>query len=53
MSINKFRSVLYKAAKILGDIQAVKSGSSKKMAKRVGRRTAGKATGRMLRKLFK
>jgi hypothetical protein len=53
MSINKFRSFFYKTAKFLGDFQAVKSGSSKKMAKRVGRRAAGKATGRMLRKLFK
>jgi hypothetical protein len=53
MSINKFRSVLYKTAKILGDFQAVKSGSSTKIAKRIGKRAAGKATGRMLRKLFK
>lgn len=53
MSINKFRSLLYKTAKVLGDLQAVKSGSSKKVAKRVGRRVAGKGTGRMLRKLFK
>jgi hypothetical protein len=53
MSVNKFRGVLYKLAKFLGDFQAVKSGSSKKIGKRVGRRLAGKATGRMLRKIFK
>jgi hypothetical protein len=33
VSINKFRSILYKTAKILGDFQAVKSGGSTKMAK--------------------
>ncbi|WP_188624096.1 hypothetical protein [Caldalkalibacillus thermarum] len=53
MNLRHFRSFLYTLAKFLGDVQAVKSGDPKKMAKRVGRRTAGKATGRMLRKLFK
>ncbi|WP_176483733.1 MULTISPECIES: hypothetical protein [Bacillus] len=53
MKIHKFRSILYKTAKLLGDVQAVSSGDSKKMAKRAGRRVAGKGTGRMLRKLFK
>ena len=41
-----FRSKLYLLGKIMGDYQAVKKG-------RVGRRLAGKATGRGLRKLFK
>ncbi|MGO4890267.1 hypothetical protein ACJ2A9_21170 [Anaerobacillus sp. MEB173] len=50
MSINKFRSFLYKLAKILGDVNAVKKG---KVGKRIGRRVAGKATGKALRKLFK
>ncbi|WP_202081000.1 hypothetical protein [Caldalkalibacillus salinus] len=53
MRIHKFRSFLYKMAKILGDIQAVKSGSSKKMAKRAGRRVVGRAAGKGIRKLFK
>lgn len=53
MSINKTRGWLYKLAKILGDFQAVKSGDPNKMAKRVGRRVAGKATGRAMRNLFK
>ncbi|MED4018635.1 hypothetical protein ACWE42_03145 [Sutcliffiella cohnii] len=53
MKISKIRSKLYKTAKILGDIQAITSGNPKKMAKRAGRRVAGKGTGRMLRKLFK
>ena len=48
MSIHKFRSGLYKTAKVAGDIQAVKSG---KVGQRVVRRVAGKATGRVLRKL--
>jgi hypothetical protein len=53
MSIGKFRSALYKTAKILGDVSAVTSGSPEKMAKRAGRRVAGKVTGKALRKLFK
>ncbi|MFO6498548.1 hypothetical protein ACINLD_20490 [Bacillus sp. z60-11] len=41
MSINKIRSALYKSAKILGDISAVKNG------------TLGKATNKLFRNLFK
>jgi hypothetical protein len=44
------RSLLYKLAKFLGDINAVKKG---KVGRRVGRRAAGKLSGRILRKLFK
>lgn len=50
MSINKVRRGLYKTARILGDINAVKKG---KVGKRVGRRIAGKQAGKALRKLFK
>ncbi|MBT9141710.1 MAG: hypothetical protein DDT29_00101 [Dehalococcoidia bacterium] len=50
MSIGKARGFLYWLAKVLGDVQAVKSG---KVGKRIARRAAGKATGRLLRKLFK
>lgn len=50
LSINKIRSALYKVAKILGDVNAVKRG---KVGKRIGRRVAGKVTGRGLGKLFK
>ncbi|MBS4207440.1 hypothetical protein [Bacillus sp. FJAT-50079] len=50
MSINKTRSFLYTLAKILGDVNAVKKG---KVGKRIMRRTAGRATGKALRKLFK
>jgi hypothetical protein len=53
MSVHKTRSILYKLARLLGDWQAVSSGNPKKVARRVGRRAAGKATGRALRKLFK
>ncbi len=53
MSINKTRGILYKMVKLLGDISAITSGSPTKMAKRVGRRTVGKATGKAMRKLFK
>ena len=45
-----FRGFLYQLAKLLGDFNAVKKG---KVGKRVGRRVAGKVTGRSLRKLFK
>lgn len=53
MSVGKSRGFLYKLAKLLGDFQAVKSGDSNKIVKRAGRRAAGKATGRTMRKLFK
>ncbi|TWK39679.1 hypothetical protein CHCC20347_4435 [Bacillus paralicheniformis] len=50
MSINKIRSALYKSAKILGDVNAVKNGT---IGKRIARRAAGKAAGKILGKLFK
>lgn len=53
MSVNKTRSLLYKAARLLGDFQAISSGSPKKMTKRVGRRVTGRAAGKTMRKLFK
>ena len=46
----KLRGLLYFLARILGDISAVRKG---KVGRRTGRRTAGKGTGRLLRKLFK
>ncbi len=53
MSVNKTRGFLYQFARLLGDVNAVSSGKPDKMARRVGRRTAGKATGRAMRKIFK
>ncbi len=53
MSVHKTRGFLYWIARLLGDYQAVSSGSSKKMARRAGRRVAGRATGKTLRRLFK
>lgn len=50
MSISKTRGLMYKLAKILGDVQAVRKG---KIGRRIGRRIAGKATGRGLGKIFK
>jgi hypothetical protein len=44
------RSFLYKLARILGDVNAVPRG---KVGKRLGRRVAGKATGRGLGKMFR
>ena len=48
--INSIRGLLYKLARILGDISAISKG---KPGKRVARRITGKATGRIFRKLFK
>jgi len=42
MSVHKTRGFLYWIARLLGDYQAVSSGSSKKMARRAGRRVAGR-----------
>jgi ubiquinone biosynthesis protein UbiJ len=53
MSLHKTRGSLYKLARILGDVQAVSSGSGKKIARRAGRRVVGKRTGKFLRNLFK
>lgn len=44
------RNLLYKLARLMGDVNAVKKN---KVGRRVGRRAAGKATGRGLGKLFK
>ena len=53
MNINKTRGILYKLAKLLGDISAVSNGKPVKMIKRITRRMTGKATGRIFKKLFK
>ncbi|MED1122468.1 hypothetical protein [Bacillus atrophaeus] len=50
MNINKTRGLLYKIARILGDVQAAKNGT---LGKRVTRRAAGKATNKLLKNLFK
>ena len=47
------RDGAYKFGRLLGDSQALSSGSPKRVAKRVGRRVVGKATGKGLRKLFR
>jgi len=44
------RSALYAMARLMGDANAVKKG---RVGKRIARRSAGKATGRTLRKLIK
>jgi len=46
----KARGLLYTIAKWLGDYQAVKKG---KVGKRIVRRSAGRAAGKGMRKLFK
>jgi hypothetical protein len=44
------RSMLYKIARIMGDWNAIKKG---RVARRIGRRAAGKVTGRGLGRLFR
>ena len=48
-SVN-IRSLLYSIARLMGDGNAVKKGT---VGKRIGRRAAGKLTGRTLGKWFK
>jgi hypothetical protein len=50
MGIGKTRGFLYRLARFLGDVSAVKKGT---VGKRIARRATGKLTGRALRKLFK
>lgn len=50
MKINKARGILYFAAKILGDINAIQKG---KVGKRVVRRIVGKQTQKGINKFFK
>ena len=50
MSIDKTRGILYRLARLLGDLSAIFKG---KPGKRITRRATGKATGKALRKLFK
>ncbi len=52
MSISKIRSGLYKAASLLGDVQAVRKGP-KAIGQRMIRKAAYRGFGSLLRKLFK
>ena len=53
MTINQLRTVLYKVAKYLGDVQALTSKKPGAIPKRIARRLAGRATGKLLGRLFK
>lgn len=53
LTISKVRGALYDTAKVLGDVQALKSGDPKKIANRIGRRVAGKEASKLMNKLFK
>lgn len=50
MSINKTRGLLYRLAKLLGDISAISKG---KPGKRIARRITGKQTGKILKRIFR
>lgn len=47
--ISALRSLLYSLGRVLGDLNAARKG---RIARRAGRRTAGKASGRVMRRLF-
>lgn len=47
-SLGRLRSALYGAARLLGDIQAVRRGPTA-IAKRAGRRALGRLLGRLFR----
>ena len=54
MTLSQFRSKLYALAKILGDVQAVThKNPGTAIPKRIGRRIAGKVTGRLMGSIFK
>ena len=53
MRLNKFRKFLYALAKYSGDAQALTSKRKGAVTRRIGRRVAGKLTGKGLGKLFK
>ena len=50
MSLSKLRGLLYRLARLLGDVNAVEKG---RVEKRVERRIAGRWTGRVLGRLFR
>jgi len=50
MSINTYRGLLYKLARIMGDVNAAQKG---KIGRRVARRAVGRLTGRGLGRLFR
>ena len=52
LSFSKTRGQLYQVAKLMGDINAVKSGSPQKMVKRVLRKQAGKMSARGMSSVF-
>jgi hypothetical protein len=49
-TINQTRGLLYRVARIMGDVQSVQQG---RVGQRVGRRVTGRATGRAMRRLFR
>jgi hypothetical protein len=54
LTIGKTRSALYKAAKILGDVNSIKRGTvGKRLTGRVVGKVSGRVFSRVTRKLFK
>ena len=54
MTLSQFRSKLYALARIAGDVQALTHRKpGKAIPKRIGRRIAGKITGRLMVSIFK
>ena len=46
MTISKVRSILYKTARLLGDVGALASGNPKKIVKRLANKYMGRTLGR-------
>ncbi len=50
MRLSKIRSLLYRTARLLGDVNAVRRGS---VGKRIVGRAAGRGTNRVLRRILR
>lgn len=50
MTLGKFRSLLYKAARVTGDVQAVRKG---RIGKRIRNRAIARVGFKMMRKLWR
>lgn len=48
MSVSRVRGSLYRVARLLGDYQAIRSGSPRKIERRIARRAVGKVIGRKI-----
>ena len=50
MTLSKLRGLLYKTARIIGDVQAIRHG---RIVKRIHNRIVGRLSGKLLRRIWK